>query len=101
PRKRGSSAPPSRTPPNATPCCTSRRGSARAPTIRCRRGVTFLPNGARSSTWSRNVVVEPEDRDLVLRARGGDRAAFAVLAERHAPRLTRFLVTMTGDEHTA
>lgn len=38
---------------------------------------------------------------LVERAQRGDRDAFAALCERHAPRLERFLVTMTGDEHTA
>lgn len=43
-------------------------------------------------------VTEPEQ---VLAAQRGDRAAFATLAERHGERLTRFLVTMTGDEHLA
>lgn len=47
------------------------------------------------------MAAEPTDGDLVLRARAGDRTAFATLAERHAPRLTRFLVTMTGDEQVA
>lgn len=41
------------------------------------------------------------DADLVARARTGDTGAFAALTERHAPRLTRFLVTMTGDPHVA
>jgi RNA polymerase sigma-70 factor (ECF subfamily) len=37
----------------------------------------------------------------VLRARAGDAAAFAQLAERHGPRLLRFLQTMSGCDHTA
>ncbi|MCK5941642.1 MAG: RNA polymerase sigma factor [Planctomycetes bacterium] len=39
--------------------------------------------------------------ELVRRARAGDRDAFAALAEAHLPRLERYLVTMTGDEHAA
>ena len=42
-----------------------------------------------------------DDTALAERARGGDRAAFAALSERHAPRLQRFLVTMTGEANTA
>lgn len=42
-----------------------------------------------------------DDAPLVQRARAGDAAAFAELAERHAPRLLRFLQTMTGDDHSA
>ena len=38
---------------------------------------------------------------LVQRAKAGDRAAFAELAEGHGPRLLRFLQTMTGCDHTA
>ena len=45
--------------------------------------------------------MDTADRDLVQAARGGDGAAFATLAERHAPRDRRFLATMTGDDHTA
>jgi RNA polymerase sigma-70 factor, ECF subfamily len=47
------------------------------------------------------MAVEPDDAELVLRALGGDGAAFALLTTRHADRLDRFLVTMTGDEHIA
>jgi RNA polymerase sigma-70 factor (ECF subfamily) len=47
------------------------------------------------------VVAEPEEAELVQRARTGDRDAFAQLAARHADRLTRFLVTMVGDESVA
>ena len=48
------------------------------------------------------MAVDPEqDRELVLRAQQGDRDAFATLAQRHGDRLTRFLLTMTGDEHIA
>jgi RNA polymerase sigma-70 factor (ECF subfamily) len=42
-----------------------------------------------------------DDARLVLRARAGDRDAAAALAERHGPRLLRFLQTMTGDDHVA
>jgi len=38
---------------------------------------------------------------LVQRAKAGDRAAFAELAEGHGPRLLRFLQTMTGNDDTA
>lgn len=38
---------------------------------------------------------------LALAAQGGDAAAFAQLADRHRARMTRYLVTMTGDVHTA
>jgi RNA polymerase sigma factor (sigma-70 family) len=41
------------------------------------------------------------DAALVRRARMGDRDAAAALAERHGPRLLRFLQTMTGDDHAA
>lgn len=41
------------------------------------------------------------DDDLITRARTGDRDAFATLCERHGPRIERFLLTMTGDEHAA
>jgi len=41
------------------------------------------------------------DAELVQAARGGDRDAFAALGERHAPRVFRYLVSMTGDEHVA
>ena len=44
---------------------------------------------------------EQDVEQLVQRARNGDRDAFARLAERHTARLERFLVTMSGDEHTA
>jgi RNA polymerase sigma factor (sigma-70 family) len=44
---------------------------------------------------------DASDAELVGRARAGDRAASAALAARHGPRLLRFLVTMTGDEHAA
>ena len=47
------------------------------------------------------MAADPDDRGDVQRAMAGDSAAFAALAERHAPRLIRFLVTMTGDEHIA
>lgn len=47
------------------------------------------------------MAADVPDADFVVRAQGGDRAAFATLAERHGERLTRFLVTMTGDEHIA
>tara|TARA_R110002073_G_scaffold265643_1_gene428731 strand:+ start:259 stop:825 length:567 start_codon:yes stop_codon:yes gene_type:complete len=38
---------------------------------------------------------------LVQRAQLGDRAAFAELCQPHTERLTRYLVTMTGDVHAA
>ena len=41
------------------------------------------------------------DADLVARARTGDHASFTALCESHVPRVERFLVTMTGDPHTA
>jgi len=41
------------------------------------------------------------DAELLAAARGGDKAAFAALAERHGERLRRFLQTMTGDDHAA
>ena len=47
------------------------------------------------------VVDSEQDGELVLRAQHGDRDAFATLAQRHGDRLTRFLLTMTGDEHIA
>lgn len=47
------------------------------------------------------MAADVPDADLVVQAQGGDRRAFAALAERHGERLTRFLVTMTGDEHLA
>lgn len=47
------------------------------------------------------VAADDPEVELVLAAQRGDRAAFAALAELHGPRLTRFLVTMTGDEHIA
>jgi len=47
------------------------------------------------------VAADGDLSDLVQQARAGDRAAFATLCERHTPRLERFLITMTGDEHTA
>jgi RNA polymerase sigma-70 factor (ECF subfamily) len=43
----------------------------------------------------------PSDHDLVVRTRPGDPSAAATLAERHSPRLLRFLQTMTGDDHAA
>ncbi|MFN3240761.1 MAG: RNA polymerase sigma factor [Planctomycetota bacterium] len=39
--------------------------------------------------------------ELLARARGGEQAAFAELVAPHRERLQRYLVTMTGDEHTA
>lgn len=47
------------------------------------------------------MAADGDDADLVARARRGDRAAFATLAERHGERLSRFLLTMTGDASTA
>ncbi|MBL8747736.1 MAG: sigma-70 family RNA polymerase sigma factor [Planctomycetes bacterium] len=47
------------------------------------------------------MATERTDGELVELARSGDRDAFAELAARHAPRLDRFLCTMTGDEHVA
>ncbi len=44
---------------------------------------------------------EPGDAELVRRARAGDGAAGAALAQRHAGSLQRFLQTMTGDDHAA
>ena len=44
---------------------------------------------------------QPNQEQLVLQALRGDRSAFAKLQEQHTPRLTRYLVTMTGDPHTA
>ncbi|MBL8751819.1 MAG: RNA polymerase sigma factor [Planctomycetes bacterium] len=44
---------------------------------------------------------EPDDALLVGRAQRGDGPAFATLVARHADRLTRFLVTMAGDESIA
>lgn len=41
------------------------------------------------------------ERDELARARTGDRSAFDALAARHAGRLERFLLTMTGDATTA
>jgi RNA polymerase sigma-70 factor (ECF subfamily) len=46
-------------------------------------------------------VVDDPDGALVGKAAAGDRDAFARLADRHAARLERFLVTMTGDQHAA
>ncbi|MEO6595708.1 MAG: RNA polymerase sigma factor [Planctomycetota bacterium] len=43
----------------------------------------------------------PDEPALVQRAQAGDAEAFAALAEAHAPRLLRFLQTMTGDDHAA
>lgn len=40
----------------------------------------------------------PSD-DLVVRAQQGDKAAFAELSEQHRERLTRYMITMTGDHH--
>lgn len=45
--------------------------------------------------------MESADRDLVQRARHGDRDAYGVLWQRHAERIGRFLATMTGDDHAA
>ena len=47
------------------------------------------------------VATDVPEVDLVVAAQRGDRPAFAALVERHSDRLTRFLVTMTGDEHLA
>lgn len=47
------------------------------------------------------MAAEPTDGELVTTARAGSRAAFAQLVARHADRLTRFLVTMAGDESIA
>ena len=47
------------------------------------------------------MAADVPEVDLVVAAQHGDRTAFAALVERHAERLTRFLVTMTGDEHLA
>ena len=45
--------------------------------------------------------VPANDSELAKLAQAGDRQAFAELSERHASRLTRYLVTMTGDSHSA
>lgn len=42
-----------------------------------------------------------DDRELVLRARGGDRAALAELTQTHGERVVRFLQVMTGDPNAA
>lgn len=47
------------------------------------------------------MAADAPEPELVLAAQRGDRLAFAALAERHGERLTRFLVTMTGDDHLA
>lgn len=41
------------------------------------------------------------DAELVVRARAGDRSAFDELALRHAPRVSRYLASMTGDDSAA
>ena len=41
------------------------------------------------------------DEQLVTKAQAGDRSAFAELSQQHHERLTRYLVTMTGDVHAA
>lgn len=38
---------------------------------------------------------------LVVKAKSGDTAAFAELSEHHRDRLTRYMLTMTGDQHAA
>lgn len=38
---------------------------------------------------------------LVVKAQGGDDKAFAELSQHHRDRLTRYLITMTGDTHAA
>ncbi len=47
------------------------------------------------------MTAEPSETEQVLAAQRGERDAFAWLAARHGERLTRFLVTMTGDEAVA
>lgn len=46
-------------------------------------------------------MASSDDASLAQQAQCGDRSAFEQLSERHAPRLTRYLVTMTGDAHAA
>lgn len=41
------------------------------------------------------------ERDLVRRAKGGDRSALSDLYDLHAPAVLRYLVRRTGSEHTA
>jgi RNA polymerase sigma-70 factor (ECF subfamily) len=41
------------------------------------------------------------DEQLAEKAQAGDHAAFAELSQQHTARLTRYLVTMTGDVHAA
>lgn len=47
------------------------------------------------------MAADVPDAELVAGARAGDRDAFAELTSRHGDRLTRFLVTMTGDDAIA
>jgi len=47
------------------------------------------------------VSDDPSQVALVVRAQGGDTAAFSELSQHHRERLTRYMLTMTGDHHTA
>jgi len=38
----------------------------------------------------------PSDAELMARVRGGDRAAFAALVDRHKNRLVNYLIRLTG-----
>ncbi len=59
-----------------------------------------MTNPSRSSE-SRNVAAPPSDRDLVDRARAGDRDAFGILVKRHQPRIHRLAVHMLRDRAEA
>ena len=47
------------------------------------------------------MAAEPEDRDLIDRARTGDRAAIELLLARYEPSIYRFGLRMCGDEESA
>lgn len=57
---------------------------------------TDSPAGAHAHSAEQSA-----ERDLVRRAKGGDRSALSNLYDLHAPAVLRYLVRRTGSEHTA
>jgi len=57
-----------------------------------------MPYWGRETTPTRYIESSPEECELVVRAQGGNQAAFEALYERYNDRICRYLIRMVGDD---
>jgi RNA polymerase sigma-70 factor (ECF subfamily) len=62
------------------------------------RGGSPMPYRGRETTPTTYIESSPEECELVVRAQGGNQAAFEALYERYNDRICRYLIRMVGDD---